>query len=303
MTSAPDALQFLLSKGAIGLSEAGGTINRQDYNALPFLRWAGSKRRTVGRLAPLWSDRYRRYVEPFAGSASLFFAVAPESALLSDSNCFLIRTYNAIKSNPAEVFARYHTLERTPQFYYAMRKDAFKTTDDILLAARFLYLNRNCFNGLFRTNKKGEFNVPFSANRVPSSLDEKQFMASAELIKRAEFISADFEEILIDHARTGDFFYIDPPYAVENVRIFTQYGPDNFGFNDLRRLGDALSKLDSAGIDFVVSYADCAEARTVFSQWHIDVHSVTRHISGFAAHRKQAAELVVTNIRSVGSAN
>lgn len=262
----------------------------------PLLRWAGSKRRTLGRLLPLWNSEYRRYIEPFAGSASLFFAISPQKALLSDTNHHLIRSYRAIQSNPSIVYKTYSSFERSREFYYEMRKTALVTDDDILLAARFLYLNRNCFNGLFRTNKAGEFNVPHSASRVPGLLDKAAFLASAKLLKRASLASEDFETLLRRRARAGDFVYLDPPYAVKNERIFTQYGPDNFGIDDLARLGKLLAVLNQRGVDFVVSYADCEEAREYFGGWRVQTHEVMRHISGFAAHRKVSREIVVTNI-------
>lgn len=262
----------------------------------PLLRWAGSKRRTLGRLTPLWNAKYRRYIEPFAGSASLFFALSPSKALLSDTNRHLIRSYRAIQSSPAKVYQLYSSFDRSREYYYEMRRTALTTDDDVLLAARFLYLNRNCFNGLFRTNKAGEFNVPHSASRVPGQLDEATFLASAKLLKRASLASDDFEPLLRRRARAGDFVYLDPPYAVKNERIFTQYGPDNFGIDDLARLGRLLATLDARGVDFVVSYADCEEAREFFGGWKLQTHDVMRHISGFAAHRKVSREIVVTNI-------
>lgn len=264
--------------------------------AAPLLRWAGSKRRTLGRLLPLWNPRYRRYIEPFAGSASLFFALSPEKAILSDTNSHLIRSYRAIQSHPGNVYRTYSSFDRSREYYYEMRRTALATDDDIVLAARFLYLNRNCFNGLFRTNKAGEFNVPHSARRVPGQLDEATFLASAKLLKRASLASEDFETLLRRRARAGDFVYLDPPFAVKNVRIFTQYGPDNFGLDDLSRLGKLLTTLDRRGVHFVVSYADCDEAREFFGGWKVETHDVMRHISGFAAHRKVSQELVVTNI-------
>jgi DNA adenine methylase len=263
---------------------------------VPFLRWAGSKRRTVDRLVPLWSSRYSRYVEPFAGSASLFFALSPDKALLSDTNHHLIRTYRAIQSHAEKVYATYASFDRSAEYYYSIRREALSTEDDILLAARFLYLNRNCFNGLFRTNRSGNFNVPHSSKRVPGLLDEATFYASAQLIRRARFEASDFETILRRRAKSGDFVYLDPPFAVKNVRIFTQYGPDCFGLNDLDRLASLLHVLHKRGVHFVLSYADCPEARSLFCGWNMSSHEVLRHISGFAAHRKNSLELVVTNL-------
>lgn len=263
--------------------------------ALPFLRWAGSKRRTLGRLKPYWKPSYSRYVEPFAGSASLFFGLQPHDALISDSNVHLIRTYKAIQKSPAEVYKLLSSYDRSPEHYYSMRSQALAVDNDIELAANLIYLNQNCFNGLFRTNKAGAFNVPHSARRVARGMSENDFLTSASLLRRATLISGDFEQVLLSNAKEGDFVYLDPPYAVANVRIFTQYGPASFGLDDLRRLAATLVVLDDRGVKFAVSYADCFEARSLLSAWTIQSHEVMRHISGFAAHRKTAGEIVVTN--------
>lgn len=261
----------------------------------PFLKWAGSKRNLLNTLLRFWPGEPSRYVEPFAGSACLFFAIGPERAALNDINGHLIRTYGAIKKDPEKVLYLYRLIPRSKEHYYSIRRDALLADDDFALAANFLYLNRNCFNGLFRTNKAGEFNVPFSNNRT-GELNEIRFLKSAKALSSTTLHSTDFELFINDTVRTGDFVYIDPPYALKNQRIFTQYGPDSFGTQDLERLAVAVDLVHDRGARFVVSYADCEEVRMKFDKWALYETTAQRNISGFAASRKRSKELMFTNI-------
>ena len=258
----------------------------------PLLRWAGSKRRLLPELEQFWPHDALRYVEPFAGSACLFFALQPQTALLSDTNSHLVRTYRTLSNDAAAVYARYLSLPSTKEYYYSIRRNAFTTSDDVDASAHFLYLNRNCFNGLYRTNLRGEFNVPFSDNRNGRILPKDEFLLSAKTLSRAQIECVDFEDILLNHVRYGDFVYLDPPYAIRNSRAFTQYGPDTFGLDDLQRLKIALGRLDEIGVPFVLSYADCLEARECFSAWRHFATTVQRNIAGFAAHRRKSGEIL-----------
>lgn len=262
----------------------------------PFLRWAGSKRRLLPRLLGYWSDKYCRYVEPFMGSACLFLAISPGRGRLNDLNQNLVNAFKAIVAHPKDVYSRYESMPRKKNYYYDLRSRAFLTDDHVQAAANFLYLNRNCFNGLFRTNKDGIFNVPFSASRTGTIVSWEEFAASAEALRHAVFSSLDFEDFVERHVARGDFVYLDPPYAVRNRRIFNQYGPDTFGLDDLRRLARVLETIDQRESTFVLSYADCQQARDLFARWNIRRVSTVRNISGFTAHRKSARELIISNM-------
>jgi DNA adenine methylase len=169
------------------------------------------------------------------------------------------------------------------------------TLDPIRRAARFLYLNRYCFNGLYRTNTSGRFNVPYAPSKSGKLPDWDAFSAAALLLSRAKLLEADFEDVLLKHVRAGDFVYLDPPYAVQNRRVFRQYDAVSFGVDDLERLAVALHALDATGARFLVSYAFCKEAIAAFKGWRITKTFVHRNISGFAQHRRLAAELLVSN--------
>jgi DNA adenine methylase len=268
-----------------------------DLAVAPLLRWAGSKRKLLPRLLPLWEQaEHGRYIEPFVGSAAMFFAARPARAVLSDMNSELIRTYRTIRREPANVGATLARLPKDKQIYLRLRAQRPHDLPAVARAARFVYLNRNCFNGLYRTNLNGEFNVPYAAAKTGSAPGTRQLRAIASRLKSATLLSGDFERIVTKVVRAHDFVYLDPPYAVANRRIFRQYSATTFGFADLHRLSALLYSIDAVGAKFVLSYALCPEALAAFQQWPNIRVMTQRNIAGFSAHRRRSSELIVTNI-------
>jgi DNA adenine methylase len=187
-------------------------------------------------------------------------------------------------------------LPRGSDSFYCIRKLNPADLTDVERAARFIFLNRFCFNGLYRTNAKGEFNVPFARSGTGDFPSKAAFVRSAILLRNAEIREGDFEKVLHEVVQRGDFVYLDPPYAVGNRRVFRQYGPHSFGLEDLERLRTTLVEIDARGARFVLSYAWCTEAIKSFSCWaHRRVYA-QRNIAGFSKHRRKAAELIVTNL-------
>jgi DNA adenine methylase len=274
----------------------GGYMSQREKQAIPLLRWAGSKRKLVPKLLPFWGASHSRYVEPFAGSAALFYAIAPKRALLSDINSELIQALSIVRDHPAEVYNRLKALPTGKRSYYRLRALSTSEMSEVSKAARFLFLNRFCFNGLYRTNLAGSFNVPYSPSGTGGVPAWYQFHASARQLQSAVIRQGDFAHILSEEVQDGDFVYLDPPYAVANRRIFRQYGPQTFGLDDLERLVGCLHAIDAIGASFVLSYAYCAEAVFMFRDWRCQKLFAQRNISGFAKHRRTAAELLVTNL-------
>jgi len=260
-----------------------------------FIRWAGSKRQTLAKLRPLWAGTYSRYIEPFAGSASLFFDIEPQSAVLGDINSELVTTMRELQHDPHLVLECLRRLPRGRSHYYRIRATPVCTYSPAEQAARFVYLNRYCFNGLYRTNRKGEFNVPYGPPKSEAKIDEASILAAARLLQRAVLVNSDFE-VTLEHANRGDFVYLDPPYAVAKRRIFTDYGADSFQTSDLSRLESALFRLDTTGAKFVITYADSTEARKLFRPWRRKRVWTKRNISGFVANRRGAYEILATNV-------
>lgn len=265
--------------------------------AKPILRWAGSKRKLLARLKPFWRPHHTRYVEPFAGSACLFFELQPEAAILGDTNHDLIHLYRQVRVDALGIHRRLSAIPRDPKTYYRWRAIDPASLDAQTRAVRFLYLNRNCFNGIFRTNVAGAFNVPFGGKQGKplGRLERSDFMRSAKQLSQARLVSGDFSKTL-ELTRPGDFVYLDPPFAVSSRRLFTQYGKKVFETSDVNRLASELRQLDKAGADFLVSYADCAEARGLAKKWNARRLLVRRNVSGFSDNRKHASEWLITNM-------
>lgn len=261
----------------------------------PLLRWAGSKRKLLPRLVAGAPKHYERYVEPFAGSACLFFYLGPSKALLSDINRELITTYQQIKGSVHDV---YHALTRfksiTSEAYYAARALDPQSLTPTDRAARFIFLNRLCFNGLYRTNTAGVFNVPYGAKRAGNLPTFEEMSAVSSKLSHAELKCASFD-VALTGIRPGDFVYLDPPYSIANRRVFNHYGANVFGTENLQILRSNLETIDSIGAQFLLSYGLSKEGLALGQGFKIKHALVQRQISGFAAHRRKARELLITN--------
>jgi DNA adenine methylase len=265
-----------------------------NLKAKPFLRWAGSKRKQIDRLLNFWRGSHSGYVEPFAGSACLFFALGPKRAVLGDSNNELIEVFRVVRDAPDRLYRRLSRLTRDIDTYLRWRELNPKSLDRDTRALRFLYLNRNCFNGIYRTNAQGKFNVPMGS-KLSAYFTHGELLQCSELLRHAKFVAGDFSKTL-EHVQPGDLVYLDPPYAVTSRRIFREYGKKIFDTSDIARLSQALNGIQKKGADFVVSYADCKEARQLASNWNSARMPVRRHIAGFAKDRRNSYEWLISNM-------
>lgn len=267
---------------------------RQD--CAPFLRWAGSKRRLVPVLQTFWAAKHKRYVEPFAGSACLFFALKPPKAILGDVNSDLIATYVEVKYRLSEVLNELKTIPpANKREYKRLRSIDPRTLAPPARAARFIYLNRFCFNGLYRTNLLGQFNVPYSGVGCGSVPDDAAFEKCSRRLRTVRFVNGDFEKVLVQ-ADKGDLVYMDPPFAVRARRVFREYGPSTFTHEDIARLRKWMERLNAKGISFIVSYAESEEADVLRKNFSYETISVRRHIAGFAKHRTLSNEILISNM-------
>lgn len=260
---------------------------------LPFLKWAGGKRWFAERCMHLIPNTFDRYIEPFLGSGAMYFALRPEKAILSDLNDDLINCYRAVCNAPlaiTELLALYHA-GHSEEYYYKVR--ANKPEDPILRAAWFLYLNRTCWNGLYRVNRKNEFNVPIGT-KTAVVLDSDDFAASSRILCGAELENRDFEETLA-LAGAGDFVFVDPPYTVKhNLNGFVKYNDKIFSWADQVRLRDAVIEAATRGASVLVTNANHASVREIYEG--VGRMEVVRRASVLAAsakHRVQTDELIV----------
>ncbi len=267
-----------------------------------FLRWAGSKKQLLPVLKKFWRHDHARYIEPFAGSACLFFELQPENSILGDINVELIQAYEQIKSNIADVLILLDKTSKNKDEYYRLRALQPELLSPPERATRFIYLNRYCFNGLYRTNLGGKFNVPYGGEKSGNLPSPELLMGCHIALQNTTLISGDFENIL-DFAKSGDFVYMDPPYSVASCRIFNEYTPAPFCKEDITRLRGWMDRLTELGVEFLVSYADCQESKDLRIDYEYQMVSTRRHIAGFVSKRKEIGEVMISNHRRVNRIN
>ncbi len=261
----------------------------------PFLKWAGGKRWLV--TSPHWKTpkTFRRYFEPFLGSGAAYFSILPKEATLNDANTDLINCYKMLRDYPDDVNRelRHHEGCHSDEYYYEVR--AMKSTNKISDAARFIYLNRTCWNGLYRVNLRGEFNVP-RGTKNQIILPTDNFLHVSNTLKGAELLTGDFESV-IDRAQCGDFIFLDPPYTVKhNFNGFIKYNEKIFSWRDQVRLRDALARANQRGALFLMTNARHESILDLYegfgSQQEVSRQSV---LSGNPAYRSKVEELLIWN--------
>jgi len=260
----------------------------------PFLRWAGSKRALLDHIVSVLPDRFDRYIEPFAGSAALFFLLQPPAAVLSDANSDLVETYLCVRQDwqrVADEYRRYDVLDS--DMYYRVRADV--PSDPMQRAGRLIYLNRACWNGLYRVNSKGLFNVPYGAPRSASPIDEGNLRACASALGAAEIATNDFETTLSE-ATSGDLVYLDPPYVTtHNLNGFRDYNQKLFSWEDQIRLAQISRVLADEGCHVVISNADHESVLALYPGFrvlHVERNST---LASNATRRMRVGEVLIWN--------
>lgn len=266
----------------------------------PFLRWAGGKRFLVNRFKKYVPSNFNEhaYYEPFLGSGSLFFALRPKKARLSDANEHLMECYKYVKRNPNLIadYVREHGKRSCERYYYRIRGKYNRSGFSAAQAARFIYLNRTCFNGIFRVNKWGEFNVPYGWKEPPVLPDRRWLRKASSILRKAKLGSGPYEKAL-KKASAGDFVYLDPPYPpLNHTSNFTRYTKDRFAEAEQGQLADVVHDLDARGCLVMMSNADIPLIRKLFRGYNIHSLSVTRWIT-CKAKKHRVDELVITNYR------
>jgi len=261
----------------------------------PFLKWAGGKRWLVQRRRDLFPSAYQRYVEPFLGGGAVFFELLPKCAVLADSNEEVINAYRCLRSDAEHIDAALRALHRrhSKATYYRMR--AMRLSDPVRRAIRFIYLNRTCFNGLYRVNREGVFNVPIGA-KTQVEYPEGYLNEVSRALRGSHLKVADFETIL-DETGEGDFVFLDPPYTVmHNTNNFIKYNAALFSWQDQERLAAAAGRAVSRGAAVMIANADHVCVRNLFRKVGAQ-HTVERAsvLASKSAHRRLTTELVITS--------
>lgn len=264
-----------------------------DTTASPFLKWAGGKRWLVNSHPDLLNQHYTRYVEPFLGGAAVFFHITPPNALLSDINADLIDCYHAIKCDWRSVqkILKRHHRNHCKSYYYKERKKKRRSLSE--RAAQFIYLNRTCWNGLYRVNLKGEFNVPIGT-KSNVIFETEDFSVISNILKRATLKCQDFAKT-INSTREGDFLFIDPPYTVRhNINGFLKYNEKIFSWKDQLRLHKCLLRAKERGVTILVLNANHDSIRSLYAGFGTS-RILTRHsiLSANPIYRRKETELAI----------
>lgn len=266
--------------------------------ASPVIKWVGGKTKLLPELLARLPERFGRYYEPFAGGAALFFRVAPERAVLSDYNADLVALYRAVTHDVESVIRRLerHRAAHDETYYYAMRtkwNDRDGNWDDAKRAAAFIYLNKTCFNGLYRVNRSGDFNVPIGRYTDPPICVPDTLRAASAVLARAELRCGDYRDSVGD-AEKGDFLYFDPPYdPVTPTANFTSYTQSVFGAEQQRALAETARILVARGCRVMLSNSDTPFIRSLYKGFKIDRVKCARAINSNAARRGDVDEVIV----------
>lgn len=257
------------------------------------LRWAGSKRKLVKELLSLAPPEFGRYLEPFAGSAVLFFELRPPTGVLGDLNPEVIATYSAIRDEPSGVHRHLESIPKTSDAYYKLRSIDPTALTGVQRAARLIFLMKACFNGVYRTNRQGLFNVPLGSKFF--ALPDRQIIdAASDALSQIELVCGDFAEA-IGRAAPGDFVYLDPPYS-DGTRFRGEYSYNGaFQSEDLERLVNSCNELTQKKVSVLLSFKESEAVVDALEGWSFKRLDVTRSVSGFAHSRRTAREILAYN--------
>lgn len=269
----------------------------------PFVKWAGGKRQLIPQIRERMPKQFNNYYEPFVGGGAVIFELLPENAVINDINRALINAYQMICEYPQEFLQEIKRLdaemwEDGKEYYYSMREHyndkLMKEEFDVELAALFVFINKHCFNGLYRVNGKGLFNVPYNNSRR-SSVDEQSIMEISEYLRNVTIISGDFEAAC-EGAGAGDFVFIDSPYAPLNPTTFESYTKEGFDIESHRRLANLFDELTTRGCYCMLTNHNTELINELYGNkgYTIDVVNVKRLINSDASNRV-GEEVIICN--------
>lgn len=259
----------------------------------PFLKWAGGKSQLLGGLRAKVPASFGRYFEPFLGGGALFFALRPSRGVLSDVNREIIDCYTAVRDDVTGLVAALRDHRYESKHYYAVRDTDPAKLSLLERAARTIFLNKTGFNGLYRVNRAGKFNVPFGRYAKPAICDEDNLRACSAALANVELVAGDFETAA-SRAAAGDFVYFDPPYVpLSRTAAFTAYAPGGFDLGAQARLAAFFGKLADRGVALLLSNSDVPEIRKLYARYRIDTIEASRVINCKATRRGPVNELLV----------
>ena len=265
----------------------------------PIVKWVGGKRQLIDELAENMPSSYHRYFEPFVGGGALFFSLQPKQAYISDKNEELINMYSVVRDNVYELLDDLMNHKISKEYFLALRdidrSSRYMRLSCVQRASRFIYLNKTCFNGMYRVNSRGQFNVPFGYYVNPRIVDTENLLKASILLQQAEIVHADFSHIL-QKVQQHDFVYFDPPYVPRNkTSNFTGYTKERFSLDMHLQLKDICDELDTKGVLFMLSNSDTAFVHTLYKRYEIKKVCTSQVISACVRGRGKVSEVLIKN--------
>lgn len=265
------------------------------------IKWAGGKKQLIEQFKPFFPEKIERYFEPFVGGGTVAFYLLKthkeiKKVFLSDINEELIVTYNQVKNNVDELIKKLKIYKNnhSKEFYYRIREQNVKKLSEIEIASRFIYLNRTCFNGLYRVNLSGKFNVPMGSYKNPNIVNEKDLREISQLLKKDDINVFQFDEA-VKKAKKGDFVYFDPPYYPLKKSSFTAYTKNNFLEKEQKKLAEIFKQLHLRGVKVMLSNSDTEFIKKLYKGYNIRFVQAKRMINCDATKRGKINEVVITN--------
>lgn len=260
--------------------------------ARPFLKWVGGKRSILSELSARMPESFNAYHEPFLGGGALFFEIQPRLAFLSDVNFHLIITFQVVRDNVEDLIETLstHAEKHTKDYFQAAREKLFIEKNPVKIAALFIYLNKTCYNGLYRVNKTGRFNVPIGSYKNPTILDEVNLRNVSKLLQGINIEQRPFVQVPI---AKDDFYYLDPPYH----KNYNGYDGAGFGDSEHEKLTKLCHKIDAVGGKFMLSNSDTPFVRGLYKSYDIDVVAASRMVSCKGEQRGKENELIIRNYK------
>ena len=248
--------------------------------AKPILKWAGGKAQLLNELLPKVPTSYQRYIEPFVGGGALFFALCPKNALIADSNPELINMYRQVAGHVDQVIQHLQTYKNTQEAFYAVRGQEWSALSPAEAAARMIYLNKTCYNGLYRVNRKGQFNVPYGRYSNPKICDVDALYAASAALRKTEILCGDYMLVLEFYAKPGDFIFLDPPYLpISEYSDFKRYTKEQFYEEDHVELAKVVMRMHERGCHILLTNSNHPLVHELYAPFNIEVVQTKRYIS------------------------
>lgn len=265
----------------------------KDSKINPILKWAGGKRQLLPEIVKILPPKFNKLIEPFVGGGALFFYLNKKNSIISDTNIELVNLYKQIAINPHKILKMIKNYKNTKDDFYKVRKNI--PNNLVERACRTIFLNKTCFNGLYRVNKKGEFNVPYGNNKNTKFIDKNNLLNSSKLLKKTNILELSYEIVLNKYSKSNDLIFLDPPYLpISKYSDFKRYTKEQFYFDDHRKLAQLYSELDKKGCYLILTNSNNPEILKLYKKFNIKTLETRRSINSKGKLRT-GKDIIVTN--------